>query len=633
MSFVKSNINEYSGLIKSKISDKELELKLKEYDSLAQQLNKIMTSALQENHSQKSTGTGYTTINGSLKQVSASGKDYIWGVNESDTIWTCKKPCTNPPNWVNVGGRLSQVDADDTEVWGVNANDYIYKKNVNNSNGWKNIPGRLINVTASGKDYIWGANRNNNVYKCKKPCNGEWKLDEGVLKQVSGSSDKIWGIKSNGTIWYKNIDGTGSWSVLQNGRAKWISATNKDKLFVVGTDDRLYSCDQPCEQPGKWQLIGGQDRLRFNNVSGNTDSENSKIDWWAIDNNQIISHQPAIDAGGWRTEKNMFYKPKNAVSKDDRTYSDSLKFFGKRANGEECKEAVVSDTFRHDVKMEKIYIGNSDKNSKEVTLPEENMIVSPNPANFQDDSWPDTFSIEVKGNKLTVSRTDATGGWGQPLELNATSTKGDGKVNVYEKVIYNEKTENCYGVLEGADLEPTYNADVTTYTAPGNSTLLGGRKTKELIERLNQVNKDIEKIMNEKKQYTIGVEKTGKKYLSDKKENSKKLDGLIEKLRKDRLKINKLMKENNDVGGEENTSIQNTASWYKFLIFLVGTIIMCYLTFSIISTEGSNVSPFIMTAAIIALYLAIPYYWRQIKYYGFDRLRTWFSNINLAFLP
>jgi len=76
----------------------------------------------------------------------------------------------------------------------------------------------------------------------KSPCNGEWKLDEGLLKQVSGSSDKIWGIKSNGTIWYKNIDGTGSWSVLQNGRAKWISATNKDKLFVVGTDDRLYSC-------------------------------------------------------------------------------------------------------------------------------------------------------------------------------------------------------------------------------------------------------------------------------------------------------------------------------------------------------------------------------------------------------
>jgi len=107
----------------------------------------------------------------------------------------------------------------------------------------------------------------------------------------------------------------------------------------------------------------------------------------------------------------------------------------------------------------------------------------------------------------------------------------------------------------------------------------------------------------------------------------------LKKLRKDRLKINKLMKENNDVGEEEDTSIQNTASWYKFLIFLIGTIIMCYLTFSIISTEGSNVSPFIMTAAIIALYLAIPYYWRQIKYYGFDRLRTWFSNINLVFLP
>ena len=58
-------------------------------------------------------------IPGGLTHVTAS-VIYLWGVNSADQIWRCARP-RNERNWVCVFGALRQVDADDHEVWGVNA--------------------------------------------------------------------------------------------------------------------------------------------------------------------------------------------------------------------------------------------------------------------------------------------------------------------------------------------------------------------------------------------------------------------------------------------------------------------------------------------------------------------------------
>ena len=48
----------------------------------------------------------------------------------------CARPC-NGQNLVRVPGALRQVDADDHEVWGVNAaHNIIYKRPVDGSGSW-----------------------------------------------------------------------------------------------------------------------------------------------------------------------------------------------------------------------------------------------------------------------------------------------------------------------------------------------------------------------------------------------------------------------------------------------------------------------------------------------------------------
>ena len=67
-------------------------------------------------------GYGFTTIPGDLKQITAS-TNYLWGVNKHDDIFICKRPCNG--NWRKINGKLMQVDADDHEVWGVSKQNYI----------------------------------------------------------------------------------------------------------------------------------------------------------------------------------------------------------------------------------------------------------------------------------------------------------------------------------------------------------------------------------------------------------------------------------------------------------------------------------------------------------------------------
>ena len=83
-----------------------------------------------------------------------------------------------------------------------------------------------------------------------------------------------------------------------------------------------------------------------------------------------------------------------------------------------------------------ITVGASGSNSKVVTLPKENMTVSSKPVNRQNPNWSDRFETSVKGNQLTVRRSDSNSGWGQNLILSATTKSDD--IASYTELIESE---------------------------------------------------------------------------------------------------------------------------------------------------------------------------------------------------
>ena len=168
---IQNKPDKYETVLKSRILGKTLQMKLNEYNALQNQYDTILQA---ENNNRKRGGGGWARINGSLKQISAAGKDWIWGVNNNNQIYTCNKPCKDS-NWINIPGSLSQVEGGETEVWGVNSANNIYKMNIDHSNSWTQIPGQLSNISQGG-GWVWGI-KDNKVYRCKQPCSGTWILD------------------------------------------------------------------------------------------------------------------------------------------------------------------------------------------------------------------------------------------------------------------------------------------------------------------------------------------------------------------------------------------------------------------------------------------------------------------------
>ena len=56
-------------------------------------------------------------IPGKLKHVSIS-KNFLWGVDANDDIYMRPYPISTSSPWKYMGGKLSQVDCNDYEVWG-----------------------------------------------------------------------------------------------------------------------------------------------------------------------------------------------------------------------------------------------------------------------------------------------------------------------------------------------------------------------------------------------------------------------------------------------------------------------------------------------------------------------------------
>ena len=105
-----------------------------------------------------------------------------------------------PDNGKQVDGSLKQVDGGDAYVYGVSCIDDIYARPVDGSGSWRQIPGKLKHITASGKSDLFGVNAQGDIFRCTKPCVGEWEKVEGTLSQCDGSFEAIYGVNSGGNI-------------------------------------------------------------------------------------------------------------------------------------------------------------------------------------------------------------------------------------------------------------------------------------------------------------------------------------------------------------------------------------------------------------------------------------------------
>lgn len=158
---------------------------------------------------------------------SCIGEDVVWGVNSNN--YTYRR---NGSSWTRVdkGFKNVSIGADGT-VWGVTPNEEIYRRDGSN---WLRISGALKQISVGSASHVWGVNKNNSTYTWN---GSSWTNVGKTLKYVSAGSDgTVWGIGPNDEIYRR--DGN-SWTRI-SGALKQISVGSANHVWGVNTNNSTY---------------------------------------------------------------------------------------------------------------------------------------------------------------------------------------------------------------------------------------------------------------------------------------------------------------------------------------------------------------------------------------------------------
>lgn len=160
-------------------------------------------------------------ISGALSYIQVAGKGRVVGVNSNGSLYQRNRTNNSwsalglPP--LNSGEKLVTVDTtDDGVLWATTSNNRIFKRSA--SGNWSQISGGLkqVSVNDDGSE-VWGINASNYIYRWN---GSNWTNIGGTLKQISaGTNGNVWGVNINDTVYRR--DGN-SWQPM--GSIKSVAA-------------------------------------------------------------------------------------------------------------------------------------------------------------------------------------------------------------------------------------------------------------------------------------------------------------------------------------------------------------------------------------------------------------------------
>uniref|UniRef100_A0A6C0CJD2 Uncharacterized protein n=1 Tax=viral metagenome TaxID=1070528 RepID=A0A6C0CJD2_9ZZZZ len=683
---VKETPNKYNSLIETRVLDRSLELKVKQYNALQTEFDQIVRDATVN---AKPPSGGWNRIGGGLKQISSAGKDFLWGVNRYDSIYTCKKPCDDS-NWRQIGGSLKQLTGGDDEVWGVNSVNDIYKMNQNGTGGWSHIGGKASNVSQGG-GYVWVVGGNNSTYYCREPCNGEWSL-------ASQPSDE-WTLvfRQTNDNWNWNKNNGGNRNIDKNAAGNYSQLENLEKFR--GSDGKLtfkmtYPGNSNLSSPQIWKQTSNPWTVR-NNRNGQVDGyeaisvpytgdqwgglrwnggpcliSGSKNNWWwyaigsfrPYGNNSIPgansiqvsktelyvknkTNEPSIVqlscnnnyVYGVDTNKNAWRRPINGSGKWEKFGNpNNWKFYW--INASNNKDVFAIGMSR--------WIYKTDIDGKQEWTRADN--VAAGVATVSGDPESEDFYITNTSDAIYRHTPEQAGGFWQDIpnenymygmvpavgestndfkylgktnDLDECKLKAvNDKKNEYSSVVYTSKDfdgsfkSSCYGNIKGGNKTPKYQNKITTSLAPNGTSRLGGEKGMKILKQMKKKAKEIEQLVKNVENKELGATNDYKILSNERKTTGNDLDILLGKLRKDRIKINKLMNRPDVEAVNEDGYDRQLSNYIIYFFWILIVIISIGLCLHLLNSESVSVITYLFVA--IWLLILCKYYYSQIIYYG-----------------
>lgn len=173
------------------------------------------------------------------------------------------------------------------------------------------------------------------------------------------------------------------------------------------------------------------------------------------------------------------------------------------------------------------------------------------------------------------------------------------KKTTFSSIVYypsdfgNDWNKSCFGGIKGKNVNSSFQPKTITSTPPNGTTRLGGEEGEQILKEMNVLQKDIQKISKKITIMNTGLKKTAGLLTNETDRQSIELENIMDRLKNDRIEINKLINEPDHTAAEEDSYMRQTSSYSTYGLWVLQVVLLLFIVFYIFSRETSDISIYI----------------------------------------
>jgi hypothetical protein len=134
----------------------------------------------------------WSAVDGNINIIDLDANNaMVWGVDDQSNIYYRNFAATRP--WVKVEGQLTSITVDELFGWGFAPDGNLKRFDLQSKSNWKTIanPHQLIHLSANCEE-VWGVNAQNEIYRISSSGYGDWEKVADGFKDVSVGTNFVW---------------------------------------------------------------------------------------------------------------------------------------------------------------------------------------------------------------------------------------------------------------------------------------------------------------------------------------------------------------------------------------------------------------------------------------------------------
>ena len=192
----------------------------------------------------------------------------------------------------------------------------------------------------------------------------------------------------------------------------------------------------------------------------------------------------------------------------------------------------------------------------------------------------------------------------------------------YSSVVYypsdfgNDWSKSCFGGIKGKNINSGYQSKTITSLAPNGTTALGGDEGEKIAKEMKKLQVQIKRLTKKIKRSGKGLDNTKILLNGESTSKSEELEKLLVKMEKDRYEIDTLLRQPDELAGEEDSNIRQISSYTTFSLWLLLGLVSIYMSYYVYSRESYEISMVVYVFIAIWILIIGKYYYRTVIDYG-----------------